>query len=42
MIVASENWDVDGVGGARLESMVAEAAEWRKRAVQESSWMLQI
>lgn len=38
---APEKLDVDGVGGARLESMAAKAAEWRKPALQESSRRLQ-
>ena len=37
MIVVSEKLDVDGVGGARLESIAARVAEWRKWALQESS-----
>ena len=41
MLAAPEKLDVDGVGGARLESMAAKAAEWRKSALQESSWRLQ-
>ena len=35
MVVVLEKLDVDGVGGARLESIAAEFAEWRKRALKE-------
>lgn len=40
LVVAPEKLDVDGVGGARLESMVAKAADGRNLALQESSWRL--
>ena len=40
--MAPEKLDVDGVGGARLESIAVEAIERRKLTVQESSWELQI
>ena len=34
--------DVDGVGGARLESMAAKAAEWMERTLQEVSWWFRL
>lgn len=34
--VAPDKLDVDGVGGARLESMAVQAAEWRRSALEES------
>ena len=42
MVVSSERLDVDGVGGARLESIMAKVAEWRKSDFQESSWRWQM
>ena len=42
MVVAPEKLDVDGVGGARLESMVGKAAEWKKLALQVYLWRWQL
>ena len=42
MDVVLEKLDVDGVGGARLESIAIKAAGWRELALQESPWRLQI
>lgn len=42
LVASPERLDVDGVGGARLESIVAKVAEWRKYDFQESSWRLQM
>lgn len=42
MVVAPGKLDVDGVGGARLESMVAKAGEWKKLALEKCSWRWQL
>ena len=42
MVVAPEKLDVDGVGGARLESMVAKAAESRKSTSQGFLWKVKV
>lgn len=42
MVVDPEKLDVDGVGGARLESMMAKAAESRKSTSQGFSWKVKV